>query len=74
MGYPTKIQSIKRGKGRQWVINFPAVLASAMNFKKSEIVEWEIIDGASLRLKMHRQNKTRRKKINPRDRSEVLRP
>ena len=42
MGYPTKIQLIEREKGKQWYVNFPNALAEAMNFKKSEIVEWEI--------------------------------
>jgi hypothetical protein len=51
MGYPTKLQAIKRGDKLQWVINFPAAIASAMNFKKSEIVEWEIEDKNILKLK-----------------------
>lgn len=51
MGYPTKLQSVKRGKGFQWLINFPAAMAMAMNFKKSEIVEWEIVDKDTLKLK-----------------------
>ena len=51
MGYPTKMQAIKRGKSFQWFINFPAALAAAMDFEKSEIVEWEIIDKNTLRLK-----------------------
>jgi hypothetical protein len=51
MGYPTKMQAIKRGKSFQWFINFPAAIAAAMDFEKSEIVEWEIIDKNTLRLK-----------------------
>jgi hypothetical protein len=62
MGYPTKLQAIKRGKSYQWTVNFPAVLALAMRFRKSEIVEWEIIDGGSLKLKRNRSAKTRGKK------------
>lgn len=42
MGYPTKIQLISRKKGNQWYVNFPNALAEAMNFKKGEIVEWEV--------------------------------
>jgi len=42
MGYPTKIQMIAREKGNQWYVNFPNALAEAMNFKKSETVEWEV--------------------------------
>jgi len=51
MGYPTKVQLIKRGKNYQWLINFPAAIAAAIDFKKSEIVEWEIIDKETLRLR-----------------------
>jgi len=45
------MQAIKRGKSFQWFINFPAAIAAAMDFEKSEIVEWEIIDKNTLRLK-----------------------
>jgi antitoxin component of MazEF toxin-antitoxin module len=51
MGYPTKLQAIKRGRKLQWVINLPAAIAAAMNFKKSETVEWEIEDKNTLRIK-----------------------
>ena len=51
MGYPTRIQVIKRGNNQQWYVNFPAAIAQAMNFKKSEVVEWEIIDKRCLELK-----------------------
>ena len=44
MGYPTTIQLIARTKGNQWYVNFPNVLAKALNFKKGEVVEWEIDD------------------------------
>jgi hypothetical protein len=50
MGYPTKMQMVKRGRSCQWIINFPAAIASAMNFKKSEIVMWEIENKNTLRL------------------------
>ena len=50
MGYPTKIQLIKRKDSEQWYINFPAALAQAMDFQKSEVVEWEIEDRHNLRL------------------------
>jgi antitoxin component of MazEF toxin-antitoxin module len=42
MGYPTKIQLISRNKGNQWYVNFPNVLAEAMNFQKGETVEWSV--------------------------------
>jgi len=45
------MQAIKRGKSFQWFINFPAAIAAAMNFEKSETVEWEIEDKNTLKLK-----------------------
>lgn len=42
MGYPTKIQLIKRSKSEQWYINFPSALAQAMDFERGEVVEWSI--------------------------------
>jgi len=50
MGYPTRIQVIKRENNQQWYINFPVAIAQAMNFKKFEVVEWEIIDKRCLKL------------------------
>lgn len=44
MGYKTKVQRIKRQKSEQWYINFPAVLAQAMEFSQSENVEWLVSD------------------------------
>ena len=62
MGYPTKIQLIKRKDSEQWYINFPAALAQAMDFQKSEIVEWEIEDRHNLRLSRTRPLKKSSKK------------
>jgi hypothetical protein len=42
MGYPTKVQLIKRKKSEQWYINFPAAVARAMEFERGETVEWVI--------------------------------
>lgn len=42
MGYPTTIQLVTRDKGNQWYVNFPNALAKAVDFKKGEIVEWEL--------------------------------
>ena len=50
MGYPTKVQLIKRETSEQWYINFPAALAQAMEFEKGEIVEWVIKDRYALTL------------------------
>ncbi len=44
MGYPTKVQLIKRKKSEQYYINFPAAIAQAMDFSKAEDVEWTISD------------------------------
>jgi hypothetical protein len=51
MGYPTKVQCIKRKSSEQWYINFPAALAQAMEFVQSEIVEWVISDKRHLVLR-----------------------
>ena len=48
MGYPTKVQLIKRAKSEQWYINFPAPLAQAMEFQRGEVVEWLIDDNQKL--------------------------
>ena len=50
MGYPTKVQLIKRKQSEQWYINFPAALAQAMEFERGETVEWSIEDKANLLL------------------------
>lgn len=51
MGFPTKIQLIKRKDSEQWFINFPSAVAQAMEFKKSEIMEWIIENKGLLILK-----------------------
>jgi hypothetical protein len=51
MGYPTKVQLIKRKQSEQWYINFPAALAQAMEFERGETVEWIIEDKSSLFLR-----------------------
>lgn len=50
MGYPTRVQLIKRKQSEQWYINFPAALAQAMEFERGETVEWSIEDKAHLLL------------------------
>jgi hypothetical protein len=55
MGYPTKVQQIKRKKtADQYYINFPTAIAEAMDFEKGEVVEWIIEDKANLIV--HRRN------------------
>jgi hypothetical protein len=50
MGFSTKIQLIKRKNSEQWYINFPSALAQAMEFDKSEVVEWVVQDKFCLTL------------------------
>jgi hypothetical protein len=51
MGYPTKVQLIRREASEQWYINFPAALAQAMEFVRGEVVEWIIEDKGQLVLR-----------------------
>lgn len=51
MGFPTKVQLIKRKQSEQWYINFPAAVAQAMEFERGEVVEWIIEDKGLLALK-----------------------
>ena len=51
MGYPTKVQLIKRKQSEQWYINFPAAIAQAMEFERGETVEWIVEDKPSLVLR-----------------------
>jgi hypothetical protein len=48
MGFPTKVQLIKRQKSEQWYINFPSAIAQSMEFDKGENVEWIISDKSNL--------------------------
>jgi antitoxin component of MazEF toxin-antitoxin module len=50
VGYPTKVQLIRRKDSEQWYINFPAAIAQAMEFTKGETVEWVIQDRGRLLL------------------------
>lgn len=51
MGYPTKVQLIKRQTSEQWYINFPAAIAQAMEFERGEVVEWIIENKGLLALR-----------------------
>ena len=51
MGYPTKVQLIKRKNSEQWYINFPSAIAQAMEFEKGETAEWLIEDRSQLVLR-----------------------
>jgi antitoxin component of MazEF toxin-antitoxin module len=65
MGFPTKIQLIKRAKSEQWYINFPSSVAQAMEFNKGEIVEWIIENKNKLILKRTKtKDDASKKKLN----------
>jgi hypothetical protein len=51
MGFPTKVQLIKRQASEQWYINFPSALAQAMQFSRGETVEWFVEDNSLLALR-----------------------
>lgn len=51
MGFPTKVQLIKRQASEQWYINFPSALAQAMEFARGETVEWIVENKALLALR-----------------------
>ena len=62
MGYPTKVQLIQRNASKQWYVNFPSALAQAMEFAKSEVVEWIIKDKDTLVLQRKAHKAQQRKK------------
>ena len=51
MGFPTKVQLIKRKSSEQWYINFPSALAQAMDFSRGETVEWSVENKSLLALR-----------------------
>jgi hypothetical protein len=51
MGFPTKVQLIKRQASEQWYINFPSAVAQAMEFSRGETVEWVVEDKSLLALR-----------------------
>ena len=51
MGFPTKVQLIKRQASEQWYINFPSAIAQAMEFSRGETVEWIVEDKTLLALR-----------------------
>jgi hypothetical protein len=62
MGYPTKIQLIKRAKSEQWYINFPSAIAQAMEFERGEVVQWMIQDRQTMILKREDSLSSQQKK------------
>lgn len=66
MGYPTKIQLIKRVKSQQWYVNFPAAVAQAIEFQQGEVVEWIIDDHQRLVLQRSEKSvESLKKKLPP---------
>ena len=59
MGYKTKVQLIKRVRSQQWYVCFPSALAQAMEFTKSEVVEWVLESKHKLVLKRTPPKKSR---------------
>ncbi len=51
MGFPAKVQLIKRKDSQQWYINFPSALDQAMEFERGETVEWIIEEKSRLVLR-----------------------
>ena len=51
MGFPTKVQLIKRQNSEQWYVNFPSALAQAMDFARGETVVWSVEDKSLLALR-----------------------
>jgi hypothetical protein len=51
MGFPTKVQLIKRSASEQWYVNLPSAVAQAMEFSRGETVEWIIEDKSLLALR-----------------------
>ena len=51
MGFKTKVQLIQRRESQQWYINFPSACAQMMNFRKGEVVEWEVTATSDLMLR-----------------------
>ena len=65
MGFPTKVQLIKRKASEQWYINFPSAVAQAMEFSRGETVEWLIEDKSLLALRRLETPPTALKKTLP---------
>lgn len=55
MGFLSKVQVIERANNtRQFYFNCPAPLAEAMEFEKSESIEWIVVDKYTLTIKRER--------------------
>ena len=61
MGYRVKIQKVERPSNRSFYLNFPMVLAEALDVKKGEVFEWSIEDRNTLIVKRVNPSKAKRK-------------
>jgi hypothetical protein len=58
MGFLSKVQVIERANNtRQFYFNCPAPLAEAMEFEKSETIEWVIVDKYTLTIRRKRSGR-----------------
>jgi hypothetical protein len=60
MGYLIKVQKVERPTNRSYYLNFPVVLAEAMELTKGEEWEWSVEDKNTLIL-TRKTKKPRRK-------------
>lgn len=65
MGFPTKVQLIRRRNSEQWYVNFPSAIAQAMEFERGETVEWIVEDKSQLVLRRRRAPASALKKTTP---------
>lgn len=65
MGFPTKVQLIRRRSSEQWYVNFPSAIAQATEFERGEIVEWVVEDKSQLVLRRRRAPASALKKTTP---------
>lgn len=58
MGFLSKVQVIERANNtRQFYFNCPAPLAEAMEFVKSETIEWIVVDKYTITIKRERPSR-----------------
>jgi len=64
MGFLSKVQVIERANNtRQFYFNCPAPLAEAMEFEKSETIEWVVVDKYTLTIKRKHPRRSAHKAI-----------
>jgi bifunctional DNA-binding transcriptional regulator/antitoxin component of YhaV-PrlF toxin-antitoxin module len=48
MGYPSRIQRIKRKRSEQYYVNVPSALAHALEMTPGEVIEWTVEEKSRL--------------------------